>query len=87
MHEYEVCAVSTARRHITRAPQQLRSSALFNHVTVDIFAMQEASNGHKYAIVMMCRLTHLVHLDTISDRHHYTLPNWLMDKPQCLKRQ
>ena len=87
MHKCKVCAVSKAHRHISRAPQQPRSSALFGHVTVDIFPMQEAYNGHRYAIVMICRLTHLVHLDTIPDCHHDTLLNWLMDKTQYLKRQ
>ena len=74
-HECEVCAVSKAYRHISRVPQQPRSSALFSHITVDLFPMQEAYNSHRYAIIMIYRLTHLVYLDTIPDRHYDTLLN------------
>ena len=72
-HECEVCAVSKAYRYISRAPHKLRSSALFGHVAVDLFPMEQAYNGDRYAIVMRCRLTHLTLLDTITNRDYETL--------------
>lgn len=86
-HECEICAVSKAHRHISRALHEPRSSALFGHVAVDLFPIEQAYNGDRYAIVMKCRLTHLTLLDTILDRNHETLLDWMMDKVQYLKTQ
>ncbi|MBE3047272.1 hypothetical protein IMZ48_33080, partial [Candidatus Bathyarchaeota archaeon] len=86
-NECQTCAVSKAHKVISRVPQEPRSSALFGHVSVDLFPMNPAYNGDKYAIVMMCRLTRLLLFDAIPDRHHETLLSWIMDKTLLLQRQ
>ena len=56
-------------------------------MAVNLFPIEQAYNGDRYAIVIKCRLTYLTLLDTIPNRDHETLLDWLIDKVQYLKTQ
>jgi hypothetical protein len=61
--------------------------ALFGHVSVDLFPIELGYNSHRYVIVIICRATKYVIIDTLTAKDQRTLISWLLDKIKYLEQQ